>query len=75
MIMFVPNFAYAAFYVDHWWTVSVRPISAHRTEFVYSWFVRDDAVEGEDFDVERLVEVGHITQSEDNALIERTRRA
>jgi Rieske 2Fe-2S family protein len=71
-IMFVPNFAFAAFYVDHWWTVSVRPISAHRTEFVYSWFVRDDAVEGEDFDVERLIEVGHITQSEDNALIERT---
>jgi phenylpropionate dioxygenase-like ring-hydroxylating dioxygenase large terminal subunit len=71
-VMFVPNFAYAAFYVDHWWTVSVRPISAHRTEFVYSWFVREDAVEGEDFDLDRLVEVGHVTQTEDNVLIERT---
>lgn len=73
-VMIVPNFAYAAFYIDHWWTIAIRPISAHRTELIYSWFVREDAVEGEDFDMERLYEVGHITQSEDNALIERTQQ-
>ena len=71
-VQLMPNFSYAGFYVDHWWTIAIRPISTHRTEFVYSWFVRDDAVEGEDFDVERLIEVGNVTQTEDNALIERT---
>jgi Rieske 2Fe-2S family protein len=71
-VMVVPNFFYAAFYVDHWWTIAIRPISARKTRLVYSWFVRQDAVEGVDFDVARLIDVGHTTQSEDNALIERT---
>ena len=73
-VMVVPNFFYAAFYVDHFWTIAVRPVSATRTEFFYTWFVRSDAEEGVDFDRERLIEVGHTTQSEDNGLIERTQR-
>ena len=71
-VMVVPNFFYAAFYVDHWWTITIRPIAAGRTHLLYSWFVRQDAVEGEDFDVAKLIDVGHTTQSEDNLLIERT---
>ena len=73
-VMVVPNFFYAAFYVDHWWFIAVRPISATRTEFFYTWFVREDAEEGVDFDRDRMIEVGHTTQSEDNVLIERTQR-
>ncbi|CAB4943078.1 unannotated protein [freshwater metagenome] len=71
-VMVVPNFFYAAFYVDHWWTIAIRPISARKTELIYSWYVRADAEEGVDFDVDRLIEVGHTTQSEDNRLIART---
>ena len=71
-VMLVPNFFYAAFYIDHWWTIAIRPVSAHHCELLYSWYVREDAVEGKDFDTDRLIEVGHTTQSEDNVLIERT---
>lgn len=71
-VMVSPNFFYAAFYVDHFWTISIRPTSATKTHVVYSWFVRADAQQDIDFDMDRLVEVGHTTQSEDNALIERT---
>lgn len=71
-IAMVPNPGYLAFYVDHFWTISVRPISAEQTELVYAWFVHEDAVEGRDFDVTKLVEVGHITQVEDNVLCEMT---
>ncbi len=42
----LPNFAYAAFEIDHWWTIAIGPISAHRTELIYSWFVCEDAVGG-----------------------------
>ena len=71
-VMVVPNFLYAAFYVDHWWTIAIRPKTALETELVYSWFVRDDAVEGVDYDVQKLIEVADNTQTEDNVLIERT---
>lgn len=71
-VMVSPNFFYAAFYVDHFWTIAIRPISENKTHLLYSWFVRSDAQEGVDFDVDRLIEVGHTTQSEDNDLIERT---
>ncbi|KRB85333.1 hypothetical protein ASE00_00550 [Sphingomonas sp. Root710] len=71
-INMVPNPAYIAFYVDHYWAISIRPISAQTTELVYSWFVRKDAVEGEDYDLAKLVAVGHITQTEDAALCEMT---
>ena len=73
-IMVVPNFFYAAFYVDHWWTIAIRPRSAKETELIYSWFVRNDAIEGVDYDVQKLIEVADNTQTEDNALIERTQR-
>ena len=70
--MGVPNLFSAAFSGDHWWTLAIRPLATRSTEIRYSWYVRDDAVAGEDFDVDRLIEVGHTTQTEDNALIERT---
>ena len=73
-VMVIPNFFVGMFYVDHWWTIAIRPKSATETELLYQWFVRDDAVEGEDYDVQRLIEVADNTQTEDNVLIERTQR-
>lgn len=73
-VMMVPNFSYTAFYVDHWWNIAIRPKSATETELLYSWFVREDAVEGEDYDLQKLIEVADNTQEEDNVLIERTQR-
>lgn len=71
-IAMMPNPAYIAFYVDHFWTISIRPLTAQSTELVYAWFVHEDAEEGRDFDLTSLVEVGHITQVEDNQLCEMT---
>jgi phenylpropionate dioxygenase-like ring-hydroxylating dioxygenase large terminal subunit len=71
-IMILPNPLYAGFYVDRFWTIAFHPISPRATQVVYSWFVHRDAVEGEDFDRERLVDVGRATQIEDTDLIERT---
>lgn len=71
-IMILPNPLYAGFYVDHFWTIAFYPISPSETEVVYSWFVHRDAVEGEDFELEKLIDVGRTTQLEDNELIERT---
>jgi glycine betaine catabolism A len=73
-VMLVPNPTFIMFYVDHWWTIAVRPQSATETELVYSWYVRDDAIEVKDYDIARLIEVGDNTQMEDNILIERTQR-
>lgn len=70
----MPNLFYAVFYIDHWWALTFRPITPTTCVVLYQWFVREDAEEGVDYDVDRLVAVGDITQSEDNVLIERTQR-
>ena len=73
-VTMMPNLFYAVFYIDHWWTLTFRPLTPTTCVVLYQWFVRQDAEPGVDFDLDRLVEVGHVTQSEDNALIERTQR-
>jgi phenylpropionate dioxygenase-like ring-hydroxylating dioxygenase large terminal subunit len=70
----MPNLFYAVFYIDHWWALTFRPVSATECVVLYQWFVRGDAEPGVDFEVEDLIAVGHVTQSEDNAIIERTQR-
>jgi len=73
-ITIMPNLFYAVFYVDHWWTLTFRPVTPTTCVVLYQWFVREDAEPGVDFDLDKLIEVGHLTQSEDNVLIERTQR-
>jgi Rieske 2Fe-2S family protein len=73
-VMMVPNFSYSAFYVDHWWTIAIRPKSATETELLYAWYIHEDAVEDVDYDLGKLIEVGDNTQVEDNVLIERTQK-
>ncbi len=70
-VTLMPNLFFGGFYVDHWWALSFRPLSPRQTEINYAWFVRSD-VDEEHLDVDKLIQVGHVTQSEDNALIERT---
>lgn len=73
-VTIMPNLFYAVFYIDHWWTLTFRPLTSTTCVVLYQWFVRHDAEPGIDFDVDRLIHMGHVTQSEDNALIERTQR-
>lgn len=73
-VTIMPNLFYAVFYIDHWWTLTFRPVTATTCVVLYQWFVREDAEAGVDYDVGKLIAVGHVTQTEDNELIERTQR-
>ena len=73
-VTIMPNLFYAVFYVDHWWTLTFRPLTPTTCVVHDQWFVRADAEAGVDFEVDKLVQIGDVTQSEDNVLIERTQR-
>ncbi len=59
---------------DHALTFRVLPLSPTATELRTTWLVPGDAVEGVDYDLERLTEVWLATNAQDGALVERTQR-
>jgi Rieske 2Fe-2S family protein len=61
-------------HVDHMLVQLMRPVGVSRTQWQTRWFVRDDAVEGVDYDLERLTEVWRATNREDIGLCEGTFR-
>jgi len=65
-----PNFSALAYFADHGVAIVVEPISVDRSRLVAEWFVHEDAVEGVDYDVQRLIEVFHVTNLEDVAFVE-----
>jgi phenylpropionate dioxygenase-like ring-hydroxylating dioxygenase large terminal subunit len=66
-----PNYAAGAFFADHAVLMDVLPISATRTRWQCEWYVHADAVEGEDYEVQKVVDVFHKTNCEDVEFIER----
>ncbi|WP_372426465.1 aromatic ring-hydroxylating oxygenase subunit alpha [Salinarimonas chemoclinalis] len=54
---------------DHAVTFSVIPLAPDRTLLRTRWLVHRDAVEGLDYDVERLTEVWRATNEQDGALV------
>ena len=46
------------------------PLSENRTAVRTTWLVHEDAVEGVDYDVERLTQVWKVTNDQDRALAE-----
>lgn len=54
---------------DHAVTFSVLPLAPDRTLLRTRWLVHRDAVEGLDYDVERLTEVWRATNEQDGALV------
>ncbi|MGP9821735.1 aromatic ring-hydroxylating oxygenase subunit alpha [Salinarimonas sp. NSM] len=54
---------------DHAVTFSVIPLAPDRTLLRTRWLVHRDAVEGIDYDVERLTEVWRATNEQDGALV------
>jgi Rieske 2Fe-2S family protein len=71
-INLLPNYFYAGMYVDHWWAQTVYPVSTTRSRMDFRWYVREDAVEGVDYDVEKLTSLMRTTYVEDIELIENT---
>ena len=55
-------------HVDHAMIFSIRPIDAGNVEWVARWFVHADAVEGVDYNLERLTEVWLATNDQDLSL-------
>ena len=58
------------FLSDHVLTFRVLPISPTETEVVTTWLVHKDAVEGRDYDLNRLTEVWLATNDEDRRVVE-----
>ncbi len=56
---------------DHTVTFSVLPLAADRTLLRTTWLVHEDAVEGEDYDVDALTEVWKQTNLQDGVLVAR----
>lgn len=63
----VPN-NWNHFMADHVIHFRILPLSADQTELRTTWLVHEDAVEGVDYDVERLTEVWKATNEQDGRL-------
>jgi Rieske 2Fe-2S family protein len=59
---------------DHAVTFNVLPIAADRTLVRTTWLVHRDAVEGVDYDLDRLTYVWRVTNEQDAVLVARTHR-
>jgi len=62
------------FMSDHIITFSAIPIDAEHTLVRTTWLVHKDAVEGVDYNIDRLCEVWRATNKQDSTLVERTHR-
>lgn len=62
------------FLPDHSLTFRVMPISPMETEVTTTWLVHKDAVEGVDYDLDRLTEVWTATNDEDREVVENNQR-
>lgn len=69
-----PVFGAIIFYPDYIALQTNLPTSANEVEFKVQWFVRADAVEGEDYHVEKLTEVFLRVADEDAEIVERNAR-
>lgn len=58
------------FLSDHVLNFRMLPISATETEVTTTWLVHKDAVEGKDYDLQRLTEVWAATNDEDRRVVE-----
>ena len=56
--------------IDHAISFRVLPISATQTQVTTKWLVHKDAVEGVDYDLEKLTEVWIHTNDEDRRIVE-----
>lgn len=67
----LPLFCGPVMFVDHAVSLELTPISVDQSLFISEWYVHEDAVEGVDYEVDRLKAVFHNTNMEDKAFGER----
>jgi Rieske 2Fe-2S family protein len=66
-----PNFCGVSYYADYGTAIVIEPVSVDRTRMFCEWFVHQDAVEGVDYNLDRLIEAWDKTNAEDIILAER----
>lgn len=69
-----PLFGGPLFFADHALAMQLTPLSQDRAQLVCDWFVHEDAVEGVDYEVNKVIEIFHRTNLEDVELSERNYR-
>lgn len=72
-ILHLPN-SWSHAQSDHLIVFQVRPIGPMLTEVTTKWVVHKDAVEGVDYNVDRLTHVWHATNTQDRILAENNQR-
>lgn len=60
------------FHVDHATIHTLRPLGVNRVQWITRWFVHEDAVEGDDFELHKLTEVWRVTNEQDLGLVQRS---
>lgn len=73
--MFRPPNSWNHYLADHIINFRVLPLSPTETELQTVWLVHEDAVEGVDYDVERLTQVWAATNDQDRRLVEMNQAA
>ena len=68
-LVVIPNL-YLEATCDYAYTVRLTPVSTLMTHFQLDWYVRKDATEGVDYDVEQIIKVADATWSQDFKLCE-----
>lgn len=66
----VPTLTRVIFHVDHAVVHAMRPVDVSHVRWQTFWYVRQDAVEGVDYEVDRVTEVWRRTNVEDISLCE-----
>jgi Rieske 2Fe-2S family protein len=66
----VPTLTRVIFHVDHAVVHSMNPLNKEKVQWETRWYVREDAVEGQDYDLIKLTEVWRATNLEDKSLCE-----
>lgn len=66
--MIQPTVSQYLTFADHGSLIEIRPVGVDKTLFIDRWFVHEDAVEGEDYDVENVYILWDITNRQDQAI-------
>jgi Rieske 2Fe-2S family protein len=66
-----PGYCWGTFHADYGMVASTLPVSPVASKMICQWFVRDDAEEGVDYDLDKVVEIWDITNRQDVAILER----
>ncbi len=67
----LPVLTRVLFHIDHAIIHVMNPLSVGEVVWTSYWYVRDDAVEGQDYSVDKVAEVWRATNAEDKQLCER----